>query len=61
MSSIPADARERRTQVIIALIALALALKTGVVSRKVEPERKYPAAAIAFMREHALSGNILCD
>ncbi len=61
-STLPPDARaSAATQAIIALIAIALALKTGVVSRKLEPERRYPAGASAFMREHALSGNILCD
>jgi hypothetical protein len=62
ISTIPADARASvATQSIIALIAIALALKTGVPSRKLEPERKYPAGAIAFMQEYSLSGNILCD
>jgi hypothetical protein len=62
MSSTPADARASvTTQAIIAFIAISFALKTGVVSRKLEPERIYPAGALALMREHALSGNILCD
>jgi hypothetical protein len=61
-STISADAHASvATQAIIGIIAIALALKTGVVSRKLEPERKYPAGAIAFMQANALSGNILCD
>ena len=57
--------RQRRasvaTQTVIAAIALALAIKMGVLSRKLEADRSYPAGAIAFMAQHGLRGNILCD
>ena len=49
------------TQTVIGLIALALAVKMGVLSRKLETDRSYPTGALAYMAQHGLHGNILCD
>ena len=50
-----------RTQGFIALVAFALAIRVGVLSRTLESDRQYPARALRFMDQRGLHGNILCD
>jgi hypothetical protein len=44
-----------------AMLALAcvMAFSGGLFSRRLTPDRAYPAAAVAFMNEHGLHGNML--
>ncbi|HVN64480.1 MAG TPA: hypothetical protein VMT58_07565 [Candidatus Binataceae bacterium] len=67
---LPADSGDRRdgieqphmdwfVQGIIALLAIALAARSGLFSDRIRVDRPEPQGAVAFMREHGLSGNIL--
>ncbi|MGH7781533.1 MAG: hypothetical protein ACREQR_17100 [Candidatus Binataceae bacterium] len=65
-TSRPGEAPSRRGttlagQVIVALAAVALAAETGLFSKKLGLTEPYPAGALAFMRAHELSGNMLCE
>ena len=60
-----ADARARvrsspLTEAVLATLALLLAFKIGVFSRQMDMEFTFPTGAVAFLRQHQLSGNILC-
>ncbi|HUY27196.1 MAG TPA: hypothetical protein VMV27_07215 [Candidatus Binataceae bacterium] len=44
----------------LAILAVFVAIKIGVFSRRMEIPFTFPAGAVAFMRQHQLSGNILC-
>lgn len=48
-------------EIVIAIAALALAAETGLFSSALGVTEPYPAGALAFMRAHDLSGNMLCD
>lgn len=48
-------------EIVIAIAALALAAETGLFSRRLGLTEPYPAGALAFMRTHDLSGNMLCE
>jgi len=47
----------------IAMLALAcvMAFGGGLFSRRLEPDRAYPSAPLAFMNAHGLHGNVLCE
>jgi hypothetical protein len=42
-------------------LAIAMALVLGLFSASVREDQPYPAGAVAFLREHRLSGNVLGD
>jgi hypothetical protein len=48
-------------EIVIAIAALALAAETGLFSNTLELTERYPEGALAFMRAHDLSGNMLCE
>jgi hypothetical protein len=45
-------------QWIVFALCLVLMFKTGLLSRRLDPDQPYPAGALAFMREHQLHGRI---
>ena len=47
------------SQAIIGMLALMLAVESGLFSRKIPAAMRYPNGAIAFMQSHQLHGNIL--
>jgi len=49
------------TQGIIAVLAMALAVDSGLFSNKIRAAMEYPKGAVAFMRAHGVHGNILND
>ncbi len=48
-------------ELVIATIALLVAIQTGELSRTLINTVDTPAGAVAFMRQHDLHGNVLCD
>jgi hypothetical protein len=42
-------------------VALSMALRGGLLSSGLVPDRGYPAGALAFMRQHHLHGNVLAE
>jgi hypothetical protein len=48
-------------ELVIAAIALAVAVQTGEFSRTLTSTINTPSGAVAFMRQHDLHGNVLCD
>jgi hypothetical protein len=46
-------------QWVIFGLCVALAFKTDLLSRRLEPDQPYPSGALAFLREHQLHGRIL--
>ncbi|MGC1679623.1 MAG: hypothetical protein WA740_18995 [Candidatus Binataceae bacterium] len=48
-------------EIVIAIAAFALAAETGLFSGTLDLTEAYPAGALAFMRTHDLSGNMLCE
>ena len=57
-------ARERSAtinQLILAVVACELLFMSGLFSRKLDANDPYPVGAIAFMRQHGLTGNILAE
>jgi hypothetical protein len=48
-------------EIVIAIAALALGAETGLFSSTLGLTEPYPAGALAFMRAHDLSGNMLCE
>jgi hypothetical protein len=60
----PASSAARwRLSGTLAALALAAAMTFGgdLLSPRLAPDRAYPAAAVAFMRQHELRGNVLAD
>ncbi len=59
-----AQAKDRSptiNQLMVAVAAFELLILTGLFSKKMEANDPYPAGAIAYMKAHRLSGNILAD
>lgn len=50
-----------RLQVALAAAAALFALRTGLLSRRLPAIEDKPAGAVAFMHEHGLHGNLLCE
>ncbi|HUY38852.1 MAG TPA: hypothetical protein VMV13_08465 [Candidatus Binataceae bacterium] len=48
-------------QIILSIAAVALAAETGLFSGTLGLTEPYPSGALAFMRAHGLSGNMLCE
>jgi hypothetical protein len=48
-------------QIILTVVALLLAIETGLFSNRLIEDQPYPAGAVAFMKKHALNGNVLCN
>ena len=48
-------------QLTLAVVACELLLLTGLFSRKLDANDPYPVGAIAFMKQHGLTGNILAE
>lgn len=48
-------------QLILTVVALLLAIETGLFSNRLIEDQPYPAGAVAFMKEHGLHGNVLCN
>jgi hypothetical protein len=48
-------------QLMVAVAAFELLILTGLFSKKMDANDPYPAGAIAYMKAHRLSGNILAD
>jgi hypothetical protein len=48
-------------QIILVVLSLLVAVETGLFSNRLGEDRVYPAGAVAFMNEHDLHGNVLCD
>ncbi len=58
----PAATRWRLSATLAALaLAVAMALGGGLLSSRLASDRAYPAAALAFMRQHELRGHVLAD
>jgi len=58
------DARPARSgtnQWIVAALAAVVVVYTGLFSSRLREDGRYPAGAIAFMKEHDLHGNVLGD
>jgi hypothetical protein len=53
--------QSRGNQIVMALIAIAVLIETGLFSPRLNEGIRYPAGAVAFMHARGLSGNILCD
>lgn len=51
----------RPLHVGLAMLAVALVIRTGLLSRAFPVVEVKPAGAMAFMREHNLAGNLLCE
>ena len=51
----------RPLHVGLAVLAVALVFRTGLLSKTFPVVEAKPAGAIAFMREHNLTGNVLCE
>ncbi|HUO04992.1 MAG TPA: hypothetical protein VMU16_07315 [Candidatus Binataceae bacterium] len=47
------------TEVIIAMLAIALANRAGLFTGRIRADRDYPAGAVAFMEDNGLHGNLL--
>jgi hypothetical protein len=47
-------------QMALAAMAIIVAAQTGLFSNRLRLDHSYPAGAVAFMRQHAIGGNILC-
>jgi hypothetical protein len=45
----------------LAVLAVALAIRTGLLSKTLSAVEAKPVGALAFMREHKLGGNVLCE
>jgi len=59
-----APAKERSptiNQLMVAVAAFELLILTGLFSKKMPAGDPYPVGAIAYMKDHRLSGNILAD
>jgi len=48
-------------QIVMTVIAVALAIDTGLFSPRLTEGIRYPAGAVTFMKTHNLNGNLLCD
>ena len=46
---------------LLAVLAVGLAIRTGLLSRTLPAVEAKPVGALAFMREHDLHGNVLCE
>jgi hypothetical protein len=61
----PAEPRSQRyfvaDQSILALLAIAVLFASGLFSRRLPAPLPYPQGAVAYMRDHSLSGRILDD
>lgn len=55
------DRSSTLSQLIVAVAACELLILTGLFSKKMAVNDPYPVGAIAYMKEHHLSGNILAD
>jgi len=55
----PSRASRPVNQWVIFALCVALMFKTGLLSRRLDPDQPYPAGALAFLREHQLHGRIL--
>lgn len=55
------DADWRFNPTIGTVLALALAVGTGLFSNYLKVGLQYPVGAVAFMKAHNLHGNVLCD
>jgi len=51
----------RAVQVVIALAALLLALRAGLISRTLRAASPSPVGAVGFMTAHGLGGNVLVE
>jgi hypothetical protein len=51
----------RNGQIVIAALALILGIRMGLFSTQLPDYQPMPAGALAFMDEHSLHGNVLCD
>lgn len=45
----------------IAMLAVGVAIRTGLLSNTLVAAEQKPVGAVAFMREHGLHGNVLCE
>ncbi len=45
----------------IAVLAVGVAIRTGLLSNTLVAAEQKPVGAVAFMREHGLHGNVLCE
>jgi hypothetical protein len=48
-------------QALVAAAAIAIAIRTGLLSSRMVAAETKPVGALAFMREHDLHGNVLCE
>ena len=48
-------------QIALAALAVALALRTGLLSKRMPAAEAKPVGALAFMHTHDLNGNVLCE
>ena len=49
------------SQAAICMAVAVLAVSNGLFSSRLSADIRYPAGAVAFMRQHHLSGNVLCE
>ena len=51
----------RALHAALAVLAVALAIRSGLLSKTLSAVEAKPVGALAFMREHDLRGNVLCE
>ncbi len=51
----------RALHAALAVLAVALAMRTGLLSKTLTAVEAKPVGALAFMRDHDLGGNVLCE
>jgi hypothetical protein len=56
----PAHPLLTRSQIVLVLIAIVLAIQTGLLSNRLPASRVKPVGALAFMHQHGLHGHTLC-
>lgn len=57
----PLERRSRGNEILVGVIAVILAVQTGLFSNTLKASFALPNGAVDFMQAHDLSGNVLCD
>ncbi len=55
------ESRRASSEILVGVLALLIALQTGLFSRTLAVQFGIPKGAIDFMQAHELRGNLLCD
>jgi hypothetical protein len=60
-STHPPPALSLTGHVLVTVLAIGVAIQTGLLSSTLRCAKKYPAGAVNFMNQNSLSGNVLAD